>query len=277
MTYDTPLCCSPAAIKLLGRQVGSIESTDSLVAAAVAISGHRSNIVDVKDVERQLNKLAETVRSRVKGSQPQALLAHLHSLLFDEAGFAGNRDQYDLDTNSYLPSVLQTKLGLPISLAVVYKAVADRLGFDCWGVGVPGHFMAGIEIDGSEMLVDCFDGGRILTADEARDRVLARFEDEVEWSDDFLRPVTHRSWITRMLQNLLNLFGRTDRFTEVAAMLELEMILWPHEQRLQRDLGLVLARCGMNRPAGQWLDRYLDTHPDDPQYPELSQLRAVLK
>jgi regulator of sirC expression with transglutaminase-like and TPR domain len=276
MTPEPPHCCSPAAFKSLARQLPTIERASSLVAAAVAISAHRSNVADIRDVERKLDQYADRIRSRVKGTQPQALLAHLHAVLFDEEGFTGNRDRYDLDANSYLPSVLITKTGLPITLALVYKAVADRLGLRCWGVGLPGHFLAGIEIDGQTMLVDCFNGGRILTAEEARDRIERQFEGEVGWTEEFLQPLTHRSWITRMLQNLLNLFGKSDRFTEVAAMLELEMILWPQEERLQRDLGLVLARCGMNRPAGVWLDRYLDTHPDDPQYPELSQLRSVL-
>ena len=65
---------------------------------------------------------------RVRGNQQQALLAHLHQFLFEEQGFAGNSNDYYNPFNSYLPALLQTKLGLPISLSLIYKLVAERLG-----------------------------------------------------------------------------------------------------------------------------------------------------
>ena len=177
---------------------------------------------------------------------------------------------------------MQNRRGLPIALSLVYKLVADRIGLRCWGVGLPGHFVVGVH-DGSEatddhsILIDPFERGRVLSEDEARARVATQFGDGVEWSSEVLRPVSHRHWLTRMLQNLLNLFGAQDRFSDVAAMIEMEMLIWPDQPQLQRDLALVLARCGHPRPAGMWLDRYLKGNPDDPQTDELQQLRNVLR
>src|SRR5206468_6452152 len=103
-------------------------------------------------------------RSRVRGGQPQALLVHLHEYLFTELGFAGNIEDYYNPYNSYLPSVLATKRGLPITLSLVYKIVAERLGLRAWGVGLPGHFLIGVECEpGNKMLVDTFASGRIIT------------------------------------------------------------------------------------------------------------------
>ncbi len=79
-----------------------------------------------------------------------------------------------------------------------------------------------------------------------------------------------------MLQNLLNVFGEASRYADVAAILEMEMILWPEQSHLQRDLGLVLARCGLSVPATMWLDRYLQTNPDDPQTTQIRELMEVL-
>jgi len=56
----------------------------------------------------------------------------------------------------------------------------------------------------------------------------------------------------------------------------LEMLLWPKQTHLQRDLALVLARIGLSQPASVWLDRYLRTNPDDPQRTDLKQLLDVL-
>jgi regulator of sirC expression with transglutaminase-like and TPR domain len=277
MNPSAPLCCSSSAFKLLATQLSSLNSSKALLQGAVAISRHQLEGVSVKDTERQIKALADTIRSRVRGTQPQALLAHLHDVLFDEEGFAGNVDDYYNPINSYLPAVLENKRGLPITLCLLYKLVADRLGLDTWGIGLPGHFLIGMDASESLMLIDCFAGGRILTKDEAHEQMILQFGPEVEWTDEVLRPVTNRQWLTRMLQNLLNIFGSEDRYADVGAMLEMEMLLWPDQSHLQRDLGLVLARCGLSKPAYIWLDRYLQSNPDDPQTSELKQLRDVLK
>ncbi len=282
MLLNSPLCCKPVAYRLLGRQLSSVGSSEALLSGALAIAMHEMPGLKVEAVGADLQAIADRVRSRVRGSQPQALLAHLHDVLFDEDGFRGDEADYYNPTNSYLPAVLASRRGLPITLSLVYKLVADRLGLQCWGVGLPGHFVVGVNDApvGEEphtLLVDCFNGGRVLSEDDARGQVTTQFGPEVEWNADVLRPISHRHWLTRMLQNLLNLFGAQDRFTDVAAMLEMEMLLWPDQPQLQRDLALVLARCGHSRPAGIWLDRYLKGNPDDPQTSELQQLRDVLR
>src|SRR5436309_107486 len=175
MTPTTPLCCAPEAFNLLARQLPVINSPDALLNGAIAISMHQMDKVDAGAVDAKLQKFADTVRSRVRGSQPQALLAHLHELLFDELGFTGNAEDYYNPINSYLPAVLEMKKGLPITLSLVYKIVADRLGLRTWGVGLPGHFLIGMETDGKMMLVDPFAAGRILTPDEAHDRMIGQF------------------------------------------------------------------------------------------------------
>lgn len=278
-----PVCCTPAAFTLLSKTAGSIDSPAALLQGAIAVSMHEMDEVNPATVEAQLQGYADTVRARVRGRQPQALLAHLHDVLFEEEGFRGNTQDYYASANSYVPAVLDTKRGLPITLSLIYKNVAERLGLRAWGVGLPGHFLVGVEAgdatrDGAPatMLVDPFNGGRILTPDEAHDRIQEMFGDEAEWSEEMLRPASNRHWITRILQNLLNVFGSANQFADVAAVLEMEMLLWPNHHHLQRDLGLVLARCGMSRPASMWLDRYLRSNPDDPQRSQLKELLQVL-
>jgi len=276
MKSSLPLCCSHQAYTLLNKQLPTINSPDALLNGAVAIAMHQMEDVDPAAVDTTIQYYADVVRSRVRGSQSQALIAHLHEYLFEELGFVGNVEDYYNPANSYLPSVLATKRGLPITLSLVYKLVAERLGLRSWGVGLPGHFLVGVDADGSAMLVDTFAGGRIITPDEAHARLQDTFGPEVEWSEELLRPASNRHWLTRMLQNLLNVFGAKNQYCDVAAVLEMEMLLWPEQHHLQRDLGLVLARCGLSQPASMWLDRYLQTNPDDPQKPQLQELLHVL-
>ena len=123
---------------------------------AVAVALHQLPHADPQKVDGTLQKYVDVIRARVRGTQPQALWAHMHEYLFEELKFSGNTLDYYNTSNSYLPAVLETKLGLPITLSLVYKSVAERLGFRCWGVGLPGHFLCGVEVDGARMLIDPF-------------------------------------------------------------------------------------------------------------------------
>ncbi|MGA3067437.1 MAG: transglutaminase-like domain-containing protein [Tepidisphaeraceae bacterium] len=274
---DLPQCCSPDAFTLLARQARTLDSPDALVGGAVAIAMHQMERIDVAAQDAQLQTYVETVRQRVRGNQPQAILAHLHDVLYDEQGFIGNTEDYYNTSNSYLPAVLANKRGLPITLSLIYKIVAERLGLRAWGVGLPGHFLVAVEErPGKILLVDAFAKGRILTQGEAHQRIQELFGPEMEWSDEMLQPASNRHWLTRILQNLLHIFGTNNRYADVAAVLEMEMLLWPNQDHLQRDLALVLARIGLSRPASLWLDAYLRKNPDDPQKTDLKQLLDVL-
>ncbi len=276
MSPQLPICCAPQAYQLLASHVELINSPDALLGGSIAVAMHSLKDVNLGAVDRKLQKYADSIRSRVRGRQPQAILAHMHELLFEDEDFAGNTDDYYNITNNFIPTVLESKRGLPIALSLIYKNVADRLGLRTHGVNLPGHFLVGVELEGSVMLIDPFARGRVISADEAHDRLRQIFGDEVEWSDEILRPASNRLWLTRMLQNLLNTYGSKNQYLDVAAILEMEMLLWPGETRLQRDLALVLARCGLSQPASLWLDRYLKTNPDDPQQQDLKQLLDVL-
>ncbi|HEX3359173.1 MAG TPA: transglutaminase-like domain-containing protein [Tepidisphaeraceae bacterium] len=275
MKPPIPLCCSKHAFAMMVRQSTVIHSPDALLEGALAIAAHQIP-VDTGEVDRILQSYADTIRARVRGTQQQAILAHLHEYLFDELGFAGNTDDYYNPDNSYLPCVLKTKRGLPIALSLIYKIVAERVGLRCWGIGLPGHFVTAVECDGAAMLIDPFDQGRVITNDEAHDRMRQTLGDEIEWSEELLEPVSNLHWLTRILQNLLHIFGANRQYNDVAAMLELEMVLWPKQTHLQRDLALVLARIGMSQPASVWLNHYLQGNPDDPQKGDLVQLLEVL-
>lgn len=276
MTPTLPMCCSPQAFELLAAQLPYLNSSDALVQGATAISMHQMDGIEPAAVDSTLQEYADAIRQRVRGSQPQAIIAHMHDYLFEELDFQGNSEDYYNTTNSYVPAVLQTRRGLPITLSLIYKIVAERLGLRSYGIGLPGHFMAGLEVGGSLMLVDPFAGGRIVSVDEAHDRIRDANGEEAEWSNELLQPVSHRCWLTRMLQNLLHTFGSSGHYADVAAVLEMEMLLWPQQSRLQRDLALVLARVGLTQPASMWLDIYLQNNPDDPQKTDLRQLLEVL-
>lgn len=271
-----PVCCNPTAYAAFKGLIDTIESAGALLQGATIIAQHALPDASPGDVSHRLAHIAQEIASSVHGSQPQAILARMHQHLFDELHFGGNSEEYYRLDNSLMPRVLDTHLGLPITLSLVYSNVARELGLRCWGLGVPGHFIVKVQAEHAPLLVDPFAAGRVLNLAEVKARLDKQFSHAMEWSDRFLEPVDNHYWLTRILQNLLTSYAHEHSYADMAAVLEFEMLLWPQESRLHRDLGLVLARAGHADQASAWLEYYLENNPHDPQRPGLEQLLATL-
>ncbi len=272
MTPPIPVCCSVKAFDAINSIALSIDKPQSLLPAAIAIAQHSCPDATLKEAQRRLDGMANVIGSRVRSPQIQARFAHLHQYLFEELGFEGNSADYYNPDNSLFPRVLRTCRGVPITLSLLYKLVAERIGLNVWGIGLPGHFVVGADMGDASVIIDPFAAGRLLTPDEARFRVQNQFGDQVEWSARLLEPVSNRYWITRILQNLLASYSKAGQYEDVCAVLEMEILLWPDEVRVQRDLAVALARLGKQDSAFKWLEYYLQNNPEDPNRDNLRQL-----
>src|SRR3954453_21726515 len=139
-----PAYCRPAAYDGFAIEMPRVDSTTGLFRAAFAMARHEPPDANVDQAEAALAELADTVGRRVHSPNVDAKLAHLHDVLFDVVGFVGNVDDYYNPANSYLSEVLRTHRGLPITLVLVYKCVAERIGLDVRGINSPGHFLAAV-------------------------------------------------------------------------------------------------------------------------------------
>ena len=229
MKGPRPTACRPQAYDLLAGQLPNIATSSGLLAAAVAVSMHELEHVDLAEVEATIESYAETVAGRVVSQDPKALLAHLHAFLFEEESFAGNRADYDNPLNSYLPMVLTRRLGLPITLTLVYKLVGDRLDLPIFGINAPGHFLAGIQQDGGLLLIDPFDAGRELSHEEAFDLIERAAGASIERVEEWFVPIEHREWIARIIRNLMRSFSEAGRPDDYRAMREMLYLMNPHE------------------------------------------------
>jgi regulator of sirC expression with transglutaminase-like and TPR domain len=121
--------------------------------------------------------------------------------------------------------VLQTRKGLPITLSLIYKVIAERIGLSVVGVNAPLHFMAGVQLDDKVLLIDPFFNGRAVSREEAFERIEQVAGRAVPRVDEMLPVASHRQWIARILGNLLNLFQHTEQMCDYRAMLELRGVL----------------------------------------------------
>ncbi len=220
---DAPQFCEPKAYETFFDQFALIESTVGLTNAATAIAMHAFPEVELAQVHQRIDELADRVRFRAPSRSPQALLAHLHDVLFEEERFAGFVGKgYRDPRNSFLPVALEVRCGLPITLCLIYKAVANCLGLKVIGVNAPYRFMVRVRSEKGWLIVDPFEGGRVYHRDEA----IARIEKIVGRNrlrdDQFLPPATHRDWLNRILDNLCDTLHRDNCEYDLRAMLELK-------------------------------------------------------
>jgi regulator of sirC expression with transglutaminase-like and TPR domain len=224
-----PAYCRASAYKDFTRALGALDTTGGLVMAATAIARHELPQVSAAEVGATLDHLAAAIGRASPSGALQARLAHLHDLLFDVVGFRGNSDDYYKPANSYLPEVLRTRRGIPITLVLVYKAVAHRIGIEVVGINAPGHFLAAVhdaEQDGAPpLLVDPFYGGAVLDRDEALARLSLASGRPVAPAADVFQPASHAQWLMRMLNNLVAIFAHTGRERDALAMQELQAAL----------------------------------------------------
>jgi regulator of sirC expression with transglutaminase-like and TPR domain len=237
-----PAYCHPAAFESFARALSEVKTTRGLFRAAFAIAQHEQPTADSEAAEATIAELALAVRSRVRSSNVEARLAHLHDVLFDIVGFVGNVGDYYNPANSYLPDVLRTKRGLPISLVLVYKCVAEGVGLEVRGVNSPGHFLAAVRVEEGPapaigtlkqatneacqwMYVDPFYSGELLHHDDVCRRIAETTGLMPTDSSQWLAPATHSQWLGRMLNNLQAVFAHTGRERDLYAMQELQELL----------------------------------------------------
>lgn len=220
-----PVYCRPEAYAYFMQQLPELSTTKGLLHAAIALSMHALDDVDPQRVEDRLQAIATRIRDRVKSGNIDGLVAHLHDVLFGEEAFAGNTDHFYVALNSYIPVVLDTKRGLPISLSLIYKVVGEFAGLSIEGINAPGHFMARVRCSKDWMIVDPFFCGQPLNQEEAFERMMNSIQREIPWDDSYLAAATHRQWIARMLANLQSLFASEGRLHDLRAMKELQRAL----------------------------------------------------
>jgi regulator of sirC expression with transglutaminase-like and TPR domain len=161
--------------------------------AALLIAAHVHRALDIDYWTRRLDDIARACADHSFDGVRQ----HLFAI----GGFRGNIDRYDDPANSLLDAVLERRLGIPITLAVVMIEVARRIGVGAHGVGMPGHFLVG-DPDRPGSYCDVFSGGALLGESECEAIFARTFGPGHAFGPELLAPTGSRAIIARMLANL---------------------------------------------------------------------------
>jgi len=219
------------------------EPGEALAPAALAIARVEYPALDAGPYLLRLERMGEAAAGRLQRDNPSRI-ATLNAYLYEELGFSGNRDHYDDPRNSFLNEVLDRRLGIPISLAVVYLEVARRAGLHVQGVNFPGHFL--LRCRGTrgtrysrDLIIDAHHGGALLTESMCRQLLSRHAGDEAAWDAHLLAHATKLQIITRMLLNLKRAYVRLYSFQQARDITELLLAVDPAAVTELRDRGLL--------------------------------------
>jgi regulator of sirC expression with transglutaminase-like and TPR domain len=253
---------------------------DDCIELAVGAALMARDAYGTLDVERTLARFDELAAPLVgrglAALKPEEQARALSTYLYEEVGFRGNEQDYYDPKNSLLPDVLGRRLGIPITLALVYCEVARRVGVRARGVSFPGHFLVRIDAQEREdapVAVDPFFGGRLLDQ-VGLQRLLERAAPKQTFvPHEHLAPASARSVLVRMLINLKWIHATRGDFARALLALDRIISLQPDSVPALRERGMLAARLGSVESAREDFTRLLELVP---QAPDAESIRSRL-
>lgn len=232
-----------------------------LAEAALVIAAEEQPGLDPRPWLRHLEDMAGWLLPRVQGARDDfQRLEHMTEFLFGEVGLRGNAEDYYDPRNSFLDQVLDRRLGIPITLAVVCIEVGRRVGVPLDGVGFPGHFLLR-HTRHPQILLDPFEGGRLLTVEDCQEILKRVSGGRIEFEPRLLRPVGRRHILVRILNNLRGVYVERDELERALSVMDRILLLLPDDPDALRDRGLLALHWG-DLPRGiADLERCLEVDP----------------
>jgi len=235
----------------------------SLVEAAVSLGQDDDPRLDTESVLDEIEAMVARLRQRVAAdAMPLQRLNCLNRYFFGELGFSGNVNDYYDPGNSLLSTVLRTRRGIPITLAVLYIEMAAGIGLTARGISFPGHFLVKLRMPGGEVVIDPFTG-RSLSLGQLEELLLPyRRRQGLEGEFDtplglFLQAAPARDVLARMLRNLKEIYRSAGNWPRLLSVSNRLIVLLPQSWEEHRDRGMVHAELGDDHAAAQDFSTYL--------------------
>jgi regulator of sirC expression with transglutaminase-like and TPR domain len=236
------------------------------------------------DIQRYLRRL-DTLAARVDvlvGVDRAAIniIEGINEVLFVQEGLRGNSDDYYDPRNSFLNEVLDRRLGIPISLSVVYMEIARRISFSIDGIGFPGHFLVKHVANNRSIVIDPFDRGRIITPNECQELLDKIYKGTVTMNASLLQPMEKRTIITRMLYNLKSIYTQKELYFKAISIIDKILVLNPGMPSELRDRGVLYMQTSLFAKALADLEVYVGSAvaPEDSAYIQnhIKMLRSIV-
>lgn len=240
------------------------EEQIDLAEGALLIARHADQNFEIERYLARIEDLAARLRTQLPddGTQAERIVA-LNRFMFAEQGFAPNVEDYYDPRNSFLNQVLDRKVGIPISLSVLYIELGRRIGLPLHGIAFPGHFLVKCNLEQGVVVLDPYCGGISLRLQDLQQRLREVRGGEVSRAivAGMLVTANKKEILARMLRNLKAIYLEQQDYAHALPALDWIVLLHPREAVELRDRGLTYLKLECVRAALSDLERYLELAP----------------
>ncbi len=267
-----------AATERLRAALDRPDEAVDLAAAALLLAELSGDHPDAHGSIQILDELGTGLRSRL-GAAPllDSAADALARYLGYTVGFRGNEDDYYDPANSYLDIVLRRRIGLPITLSVVYIDVGRRAGLDVRGIGFPGHFIVGVYASDSVRYLDPFRRGLALARSDLEAQLHRIYGRAMPLRRAMVQPATSGDIIVRMLRNLKHAYLRRNDTQQALRATSRLRALQPDDVGELCDHAVLLVQRGQWQAAKQELSTFLQVRPQGADVPSVRELLAMVE
>ena len=257
----------PAVARQRFREIARLpEPSVDLVEASLVIAAEDHPGIDVGHYLDEVGGWSAAVRQRLAGSTDvEKVVETINRVLFDEEGFHGENDDYYDPRSALVSELLERHAGLPIALSILYLELTRRVGAEATGVSLPGRFLVKFSGSFGEIVVDPFDGGRILSTIELQKILDGVYGGGVRLREHHLRSFSRREVLARELAQLKAAYLAQHDIARAAASVDRLLILDERDPYEVRDRASLAMQMHAYALAVECLERYLSLvpHADD--------------
>jgi regulator of sirC expression with transglutaminase-like and TPR domain len=233
-----------------------------LVEASLVIALEEHPALDITRHLEEVDSWSKAVRARLEGSRDvERIVDTINRLLFDEEGFHGEDTDYYDPRSALLSDALERHAGLPITLSVLYIELSRRAGVEVAGVSLPGRFLVKFSGPFGVVVVDPFDGGRVLTTLELQKILDAMFGGGVRLREHHLRSFSPKEILARELAQLKAAYLAQHELARAAASIDRLLILDDRDAYEVRDRAALAMQMHEYAQATALFERYLALMP----------------
>jgi len=216
--------------------------------------------LDVDEYIKKIIIIGKSLKESVSDvKNPTYLISMLNEHLFENLGFSGDDNDYYNPKNNFLNEVIDKKVGLPITISILYVEIAKFIGLELKIVGFPGHVLVKYN---EEMILDPFYDGILLDVDDLQEILDRNFGDQIEFKPEFLDEVNPEQILLRMSRNLKNSYIQSFVYEKALRCVNMVLAIHPESPDDIRDKGILEDRLLHSEVALKYLNKYLEINPN---------------
>ena len=216
--------------------------------------------LDIENEIQKINDIGISLKNSIVESKNHTYrISLLNEFLFQTCGFNGNMEDYYNPKNNFLNYVIDEKTGTPITLAILYSELGKHIELDLRIIGFPSHV---IVEGGEELMLDPFNKGKQLSADDLREILLRNYGDDVELVPEYLNEITVEQILIRILRNLKSSYTESYSYEKSIRCNLMILAISPDSPDEIRDIGILEEKLMNYKKSIKYLERYLELDPN---------------